>query len=1093
VAVLLSLSLFALWTAVGLALLNAGRFRGPVRKLLLAPTVGVAVFGLAAYTGVQFGFPVGRSAAAVGIGVTLGAAVGLWRTRGSFARARVAARRYSAFLLVVVATFFLTAWPLVRYGFDWVANGNDDMANYCLGAAGFRDHGFLRVPTPEEVRDGSDPTQRLWFLYHDAGTLTQKRCGAELTLALVGTWTGLTPQQVFMPVIAAFNMALIAATAGLVLVCTRRRAAALWAGALLAVSSQTAYGVVQQLIAQAAGLGLLCTSVAMVTSPFRRFPAGPLVRRAAVCGVTFAGLIVFYAEAVPFLVGACVLLGARDLLRRHPVRRHIGHAGAAITTMALVAPVYFIGTAHFLLGQAHQGTGAKTHTLEIFPFFMTPRGPALVWGMLPSYGEVAEPRLSAALVLGVVLLAALALLALAQYRRGRAFAAVLVAMMAMAAVLYVQKAAFGLFKIAMFAQPFIWATVAAWVVTRSRRWRVAVAAGAVLVVAGLNARTQYWYVKQSTGHDSRVDLPAATRHRVMTEFNREFAARAAAGEVARVVITSENNVLVKLISSDARRVPVSVASISPFSKLLTEDEVNNRGKVPNTPATLALDAMWLDPRNRQEPWMTDPDTGRGLHQLMHVPASWAGDAPDKVLVVGSGGSLSVLNRYRYPEKGPALVCAPLSTLKNVVVMRDATGARQLFQGMDFIEQVALHRLEPDSAFRHRTMAGVGRAVLVDVLNPSPRVRVVASYTGGHRPSPTDRHAMPAQVVGTRRVPLGAIGDGSARLVSPPVEPQRVGAANLLVLDFNIELSRPPNRVTGLEALWGNDLPRDRRFLSGHLRDFSVITEEEYAAFRPPEKLAKFPDDLTHEHLEYSGLYEHGWMNKAFKVRLTQAEPGHEAVVRGQIPAFPGNENFTTDVTILVDGRAVGTRALGTGDFEVRFPAGAATGPRWIEVRFSGSFILPGADGRPASAMITGVGFEPRDESKSRPPEKLTTFPADLTHPALAHSGIDRDGWIGQFGKARLWFAGAGRELVVRGNVPAFRAGFRTELVVLLDGAEVARRALGTGEYEVRVPAGAGPPGPRWVECRFTEMQKLPDPDHRTRAAVVTALGFEPKK
>jgi len=1092
VAVLLSLSLFALWTAVGLALLNAGRFRGPVRKLLLSPTVGGAAFGLAAYTGVQFGFAVGRSAAAVGVGVALGAATGLWCTRGTFARARVAARRYCAFLVVIVATFFLTAWPMVRYGFDWVANGNDDMANYCLGAAGFRDHGFLRVPTPEEVRDGSDLTQRLWFLYHDAGTLTQKRCGAELTLALVGTWTGLTPQQVFMPVIAAFNMALVAATAGLVLVCTRRRAAALWAAALLAVSSQTAYGVVQQLIAQAAGLGLLCTSVAMVTSPFRRFRTGPLLRRAAVCGVTFAGLIVFYPEAVPFLVGACVLLGARDLLRRYPVRRHIGHAGAAITTMALVAPVYFIGTAHFLLGQANQGAGAKTHTLEIFPFFMTPRGPALVWGMLPSYGAVAEPRLSAALVLGAVLLAALAFLALAQYRRGRAFAAVLVAMMAMGAVLYAQKAAFGLFKIAMFAQPFIWATVAAWVVTRSRRWRVAVAAGAVLVVAGLNALTQYWYVKQSTGHDSRVDLPAATRHRVLSQFHRELAGRAAAGEVSRVLLTTDNNVLLKLLGSDARGVPVTALTMSPFSRAAEADDPILTRHDRGAPAVRAYEELQLDPR-ATGPGVTDPDTGQALHRLVHVPTNWTADAPDKVLVVGGGGALTVFNRYHYPEKGPALVCKPLSAVRNVAVFRDALGARHMFQGMDHIEQVALHRLEPDSSFPHRTFAGAGRAIVADVLNPSPRVRVVASYTGAHRPVPTDRRAMPAQVVGTRRVPLGAIGDGSARLVSPPVEPQRVGAANLLLLDFNTELSRPPNRLGGLESLWGNELPRDRRHLSGHLRDFSVITEEEYAAFRPPEKLAKFPNDLTHEHLEYSGLYEHGWMNKVFKVRLTQAGPGYEAVVRGQIPAFPGNESFTTEVTILVDGRAVGTRALVPGDFEVRFPAGAATGPRWIEVRFSGSYILPGADGRPASAMITGVGFEPRDESRSRPPEKLTTFPADLSHPALTHSGIDRDGWVAQLGKARLWFAGAGRDLIVRGTVPPFRAGFRTELVVLLDGAEVARRALGTGDFEVRAPAGAGPPGPRWVECRFTEMQKLPDPDHRTRAATVTALGFEPKQ
>ena len=143
--------------------------------------------------------------------------------------------------------------------------------------------------------------------------------------------------------------------------------------------------------------------------------------------------------------------------------------------MAVLVPVYLYGVAVFLLGQSRFGSGADTYTVEIFPYFMTPRGPALVWGLLPTYWDVGEPRQSALLVLGAGLLVAAPLVAVREFRRGRVHAAVLLVMFVLAGVLFAQGAAFGLFKMAMFVQPFLWATVATWLVAQ-RRWAFAVAA-----------------------------------------------------------------------------------------------------------------------------------------------------------------------------------------------------------------------------------------------------------------------------------------------------------------------------------------------------------------------------------------------------------------------------------------------------------------------------------------------------------------------------------------------------------------------------------------------------------------------------------------
>jgi hypothetical protein len=227
------------------------------------------------------------------------------------------------------------------------------------------------------------------------------------------------------------------------------------------------------------------------------------------------------------------------------------------------------------------------------------------------------------------------------------------------------------------------------------------------------------------------------------------------------------------------------------------------------------------------------------------------------------------------------------------------------------------------------------------------------------------------------------------------------------------------------------------------------------------------------------------------MRLTQPEGEQECVIRGMVPGLPGGENFRTELTVFIDGAPAERRVLQPGDFEVRAP-GTGAGPRWVELRFSHAQYLPEPDGRTLAAHIHSVGFEAKNEALSRPPQKLAAFPADLRHPKLEQAGIYADGWTEKAFRVRLTQAAANGEVVVRGQIPAVgeNAGFRTELVVLLDGAEVARRPLGVGDFEVRAPAGKAPQA-RWVECRFTHTQALPPPDGRSVGAHIRFVGFEP--
>ncbi|VTR92737.1 Di-and tricarboxylate transporter OS=Yersinia mollaretii ATCC 43969 GN=ymoll0001_10630 PE=4 SV=1 [Gemmata massiliana] len=1093
-AVLLTWALFVGWAVVGTAVLKLARFRWTTVTLLLAPTVGFAALLVPAYILTRFGVPVRLSAAPLG-GTLLAVALGvLWRTRPTAARAGNLWRRSRVFAAVFAGTFALTAWPLFNYGFDWVANGNDDMANYCLAATGFREHAFATVPAVDDLLGDRDPTQPLWFMV----VLLQIRAGADVLLALTSAWTGLSTQQVFMPVTAALNVALVSAASGLVIAGTRRRAAGALTGALLAVSAANTYGVVQQLIAQVGGLALLCTSLALVSGNFRRLRTVLLVRRAGACGLVFTGLLVFYPEVIPILVGGCVLLGLQDLVRRRLAPRHLGHAAAAIGVMVALVPAYLYGAVHFLAMQSGANGGSSAVVAEIFPYYLTPRGPALVWGFLPFAGTESTLLQTTSIIFGLVLLAAVVVPTVSSIRGRRAFAAALGTIVAMTAALYVQRFSFGLFKIAMFAQPFLWAVVAAWVVTRRTRWAATGAAALVLVVVGLNARVQFWYVDQSQGGENRVEIAAATHRRVFSDFRAQYARRAAAGDVDRVVLAIENNGLSKLLASEIRGTPVSAIGVSPVA-----GSAEGGYRLMHTAPWLRLNEEWREPLREMGATfiaaqarglftVTNPDPRQPAHTLISPTYDRTKEAPERTLVVAGGGSFSLLNRYRFPEAGPALVCAPLSELRNFAVFCDATGARQHYFGYHTPDEIALYQLEQDPVLRGRTAGGIGRAMLLDVLNPAPHVRVLVSCTGSFRSDAARRQVPPVHVAGDRRVALGAIGSGSARLVSPPVATQPVGPGRYLALDFG-PTTRNSNQLTAIEQLWGAHLPRDRRQLAGHARDISVLSEEEYAAFRPPERVARFPDDLTHPHLEYSGIYEEGWVGTEFKIRLTQPAPDQEAVIHGMIPQIAAAE-FRTEATVLVDGRPTETRVLSPSEFEIRVPGGAGAGPRWIELRFSHSQILPAPDGRSAVALIRSVGFEPKNEALSRPPEALASFPGDLRHPRAGVVGVHGDGWCSGTFSAQVWQPDPARDAVVRGQIPVVEGntGFRTELVVLLDGAEVAKRPLAPGDFEVRVPAPKGAQAHR-LECRFLNTQVLPRPDGRAVGAHLRFVGFEPKQ
>src|SRR5262249_48281355 len=150
-------------------------------------------------------------------------------------------------------------------------------------------------------------------------------------------------------------------------------------------------------------------------------------------------------------------------------------------------------------------------------------------------------------------------------RRGSPVATVTLVLYALGAVLCVQRAAFGLYKIAMYSQPFLFGTLvvalggAGFARMRTRRRRIlARAAGGILMV-GLavgNWPTLKLYVKMSGGRSIVAEIPDASGSRITSRIPKMLRKHPS----QHVVLDSCNVVLIKLFTLYARGVHVYVPS-----------------------------------------------------------------------------------------------------------------------------------------------------------------------------------------------------------------------------------------------------------------------------------------------------------------------------------------------------------------------------------------------------------------------------------------------------------------------------------------------------------------------------------------------------
>jgi hypothetical protein len=443
----LSIGLFLYFWVVGYPVAAALHSqRDLMRNALIAPGVGVSVTIYSIYVLSRLGLPVGSFSLILAIAL-LAVACAMW----ALLKPVLPARRLIPYVLIGIVAFLTTGWPLLTHGFAWLANLNQDVFMYVLDAHRLVDQGFLQAPDRDTWLQRSD-----WSVYYVLFAIFGFRAGTDLLLAWVITLTGKNGLMVYMPLLVALQVALIAAATALIT--TSHRYARLITAALMSVSAMLALGVYLQLLPQLLGMLMVALSGVLCLSRFYQLPFGILVRHVGLAAIVIATFVLSYPELFPFFSIAFVVYHAIDLrnVLRSPRAALTAFFALAITSIILIAPD-FVGYVFFLLRQLHVGD-TTMRLPDIFPYFLIPSGLATLWG-LSFYFVGQDPWLDTKIVIGAVLCLA-SIVSISWLVRRREPVAVIAAVMAVLVVpLFYGDNGFGLFKLAMYAQPFLLSTL----------------------------------------------------------------------------------------------------------------------------------------------------------------------------------------------------------------------------------------------------------------------------------------------------------------------------------------------------------------------------------------------------------------------------------------------------------------------------------------------------------------------------------------------------------------------------------------------------------------------------------------------------------
>jgi hypothetical protein len=138
-------------------------------------------------------------------------------------------------------------------------------------------------------------------------------------------------------------------------------------------------------------------------------------------------------------------------------------------------------------------------------------------------------------------------------------------------------------------------------------------------------------------------------------------------------------------------------------------------------------------------------------------------------------------------------------------------------------------------------------------------------------------------------------------------------------------------------------------------------------------------------LEYSGIYEDGWISPYSHFILSAPRPKDLLRIKGFIPDLPGlskNQELTVSINKLFQYKVTATAGL----FDWAVPVPEKTSVTQIDIESSATALLPAPDSRPVIAKLSYIGLE----SKENYSFDYSVY--DNAKPISNHIALD--GWAG---------------------------------------------------------------------------------------------------
>jgi hypothetical protein len=1085
IALLLVLGLFLYLTVVGQAVISLFKPRlGVLWSWFVAPTFGLATVVLLTTRLNVWGIPVKDFGPWMTLGLAVAAGAILWWRRPVFPW-----RHLLPFFALCAVYLLYTGWPMLRFGFDWISYGNDDMANYCLAADRFLNHGYYDIPLQTDL-EGRNYAQHYWFMH----ALQQIRPGSELTVAWIAAITGLKAHEAFMPAILMLSLLQIFALGSIVIFRGRHRRLALLALVLFATSPLFGLGTLYQLIAQVGGIAILLTASSLLLST-----RALTWRKAAVAGIMTACLGIFYPEVSPFVALSVGLFALRLRYRQMDAfkRYALFVVGAAVLTFILIGTntYQFINTLVMQsVGSAGLGAMAEINDqsggLVLFPWTLVPSFIPMLFG-LHAFGVVGtDPLISIKVATGLLLLGYLLWRSWRNLKDEAPAGYLAVVMIALGFYLFYKGQDFGLFKLAMFIQPIVTLAMAqafALLLFQAapRVRRIGQIVVAVFIALTIPAHTYYSYASLGTYGGGLTEVVGASRLGVAFQPPTDLAYDGIHSDISNVVTS-------KMLAQYTQGIDTRFLSRSYMDNI----------------ANVAVLKFLRDP---------DPDLGpqarlveklsllRGLlpWQLMEgdVPDyrvmtinkldnNWTHtssrhlDYRDRLFVAvrteldhfnkfnpGDGWTLS--NMYQYKLE---------SEVKDRLIFVHSELSPHYYSSARF--KAAFFQREPEPITDGELyFHGTGRFNVFNIINPSPNLRMVVDFSRTSLGEGRSKLPENAVIIGDADYPLPFVGHGSARVISPPVKPEYFDQAAYLTLDFGDQPQPIAKPKTGLMRLYGERFNLDDRRLVGFSRDISIITEEQYLTMERPNRIGDFPSDLArYPGLEYSGMYEDGWMAEDAYFKMGPSAPGQILTFKGYVPDTPGFRTVGVDITVSINEKPTEIVNVRSGEFVltrlIREPVQITS----IAMHFSGSAIYGDRDKRAVSAFVREISID-----------DIPDFAAlrRMSNESGAHvtfEGVDEDGWIGH--RASFTAPGFSQFKVLKIDMenPGAAPAPRNDVEVRLNGQTRETVTVPRANYaSLAIPLTSG--DGHTIELQASEVFPLPN-DGRERGLLIKNLSFE---